>query len=311
MNPFSRCLLMAASLLLAASPAFAQFGSGFGNSFNSSSSMSRGQMMNIMAYMKTKAEGGNLKGWWKGEETFGITYTGAATYKTAIKFTPGEFSTEKPIDTEMNISLTPKIGFHINGNSNHLLARVSDNSIITFSVGAQADFLGWTYPEVSPSSGKTENTTLGYVQFGLPLTIDFKSGADVDFDRSQKTCFAVGGGMYPRFGFVYSGKTYDNATDFKMTPYLYASFGFFAGACWKIRASYMPGNFSIMESRQDLGSTTTTTKVTGPGIYTLGIGIMDWSWDWGKGNGWRGGGGGSGGMHRTRKYHARENTRMF
>jgi len=254
-----------------------------------------------LKYQQTKMEGGNLRKWWKGEGTIGLAFSGPVNYINENKYDSVENS-HGQVDTTIKGKATPLLSFHINMNSNHLLMRLSGSSILSISVGTQVDILRWKHEVFSGNTVETISESLVYAQIGVPVTLDYKWGCDVDFDPDQKACFAVGVGGMPLVGTGISGFLRSGGV-LRVSPYLYASFGFYAWGCWKIRASYMPGKYTMAKDQTiDYGGSTNTLNAQGSNIIMLGISHMSYSRDWGKGNAWRGGGG---------RHHNFEGGRMF
>lgn len=277
--------------------------------------------MNWLMYQKAKGEGKNLRRWWKGESTIGAAFTGPISYQHRLRYTTAGsyFVPSETFDTVMRGTLAPKVGFSANGNSNHLLARLSESSILSLSVGMEMVI---TRFEDMPSfvfsdNGKnaTETSSMGYTLVGAPITLDYKWGCDVDFDPDVKACFAAGGGLMPLYGATTDHRG-NHVGGLRTAPYVYASAGFYAWGCWKVRASYIPGTF-INHSGQEAGyggSLTQTSSMKGSNVFTVGLAYMAFSGDWNDGNGDRGpgigGGRGSGGNGRRSRRHG-GTMRMF
>lgn len=181
--------------------------------------------------------------------------------------------------------------------------------MLSFSTGIQANFLRWKYEPFSGNTLKTTTVSLFYAQLGVPLTLDYKWGCDVDFDPEKKLCFAVGGGLIPMAGLSFSNFE-SSQLKFRTAPYLYASVGFFAHGCWKIRASYLPGSYTVFKNAsEDIGDIVKTLNVQGSDVISIGICLMDFSRDWGRASGYRTGSHGSGGGGRRHRNY--EGTRLF
>jgi len=265
--------------------------------------------LDFLKYKKYKEEGRNLIKWWRGEGGAGIVMSTPATYTQRSQF-DGTFYNAPSMDTTIKGTAKPEIGIHINSNANHMLARLGTSSILSFSWGFQFDVLRWKIEEFNGTETSTKSSELQYWQVGLPVTIDYKWGCDVDFQPEMKTCFAVGAGAMPLFATALDEG--NNGSNFvRVAPYVYASFGVYAWGCWKIRASYMPGKFDIIsDSKENFGSTINTLNVKGNHIFTIGISHMSRSYDWKDGGGWRDTHSRPGGRTRYHK-HTNGMRRMF
>lgn len=272
-------------------------------------------MMNLLMYLKAKSEGKNLRSWWKGESSLGIAYSGPINYTHRLRYTKLGSYLEQPklVDTTMSGSLAAKVGFSFNGNSNHLLARLSENSILALSIGFEGEIIPFEDMSnfVLSDNGRnaTETSSAGYYQMGIPITLDYKWGCDVDFNPELKACFAAGGGLMPMYSTIgdINGM---HVGGLRMPPYVYASVGFYAWGCWKLRASYIPGAFVDWRGQEgnNLGTLTQTSTIKGSNVFTIGISTMSFSQDWRDGRGDRGpgigggGGGNSGNGRRSRRH---------
>lgn len=282
---FNRKFFVIGALLCAlAFRSFAQYGYGGFGSYQHSQYLA---YLDFLKYKKYKEEGRNLIRWWRGESTLGIVMSTPATYTQRRQF-DGTFYNAPSIDTTIKGNAQPEVGLHLNSNSNHMLARLGSGSILSFSWGFQFDFLRWKMEEFNGSEAGTKSTELQYWQFGLPLTIDYKWGSDVDFQPEMKTCFTVGAGAMPIFGTGFDQGGNNAGNSVRIAPYIYASFGVYLWGCWKIRASYMPGKFDIItDSKENYGSAINTMNIKGNHILTIGIAHMSRSSDWKDGGGWR------------------------
>lgn len=274
---------------------------------NAHNSAMRAAYIDWLRYQKAKEEGSNLNKWWKGETTIGLAFSGPLNYTHRSKYDSVELFSRASHDSVIRGRAVPELSFHMNSNTNHLLARISDNSILSFSAGAEVNILRWRFEQFSGNTLERKMGSLLHAQLGAPLTLDYKWGCDVDFDRELKTCFAVGGGMMPLVGMTLDDLE-SMTMNAKVAPHLYASFGFYAWGCWKIRAAYMPGNYTVVrDGSVNYGGTTNTLNMQGGNTFMIGISQMSHSRDWGKASGWRSGlkfGGG-------RRRHVYENSRLF
>lgn len=267
-------------------PAFAQFGNSSHRQFNES--MDRAAMMDFIRYMNAKNNGENLKGWWKTEEILGITIAPKMPFALRSFYKAPEYSSQPSFDTTVVGEADYAFGIHLNTSSDHLLFRLGGNSIITLSHGALAQYITWHMPEIgliTTVNGKKGH--LAALNFGLPITLDYKWGADVDWNPDVKACFAVGGGVVPQLN---SGFFEMQNTSFRGTivPMVYASAGFYAGVCFKVRASWQPASYALFKGQEtyDAGATR-QLHATMPGTFNIGVGMMARSYDWRHARSWR------------------------
>ena len=276
-------------------------------------SLDRAERANFLAYQKAKNEGANLRRWWKGEGTIGIAFSGPLNYTHRTRYDENPDPTEW-FDSTIAGTAKPQLSFAVNGNSNHLITRLGASDILSISVGEQVNFMRWTFDAWSGSTRKADATKLIYVQLGIPVTLDYKWGCDVDFDPEQKSCFAIGVGGMPMYSMSLSNLE-PAGSSFRIAPYAYASFGFYMRGCWKLRLSYLPGKYTVSkDALENVGGTINTLNIQGSNIITLGISHMSYSKDWGNGSAVRGREGNSSSHHSFfggRRRHVSEGSRMF
>lgn len=246
----------------------------------------RANYRNWLAYKKNRDEGGNLLKWWRGEGTYGIAIAGATTLSARNSYdSTGHLFGPPSFDTTVKSKVIPLLSFHVNGNSNYMLMRLDASSILSLSAGMQVDFLRWKCEPVDVSGTRDPTSKLYYGHFGLPVTIDYKWGCDVDFLPEMKTCFAVGAGAMPKAGITFDNE-FHTAGSFSVLPYAYVSFGVYTGffGCVKLRATYMPAQIDMYKNlNQSDGITNTTLNAQTNNVLTMGIAIMHYSKDWSKG----------------------------
>ncbi len=259
--------------------------------FGSNTAAQNSSRYNCLQYGCAKDGGANLKRWWKWEGTIGVTNTGPVTYTHGSRFeTMPSHIAWAPYDSVRSGTAVPASqvpGVNAALSKDHLLVRLSRSSMISFSAGVDVKVMQYSFEGFFAGLRATRVRPLMVGQVGIPLTVEYKWGCDVDFDPRVGGCFAVGGGAIPTFSQAYYGDVSDRTV--RVAPYLYASAGFYAAGCWKIRASYIPGAFPIMTSAAKMhdGTTVNTLDVQGRAIMTVGLSRMLRSGDWRRAHAWR------------------------
>ena len=239
-------------------------------------------------YNRAKQSGANLKKWWSIEGTVGAAITGPITYSEGLAISTIENPATTTPDTVVAGTVVARPGAHVNLNSNHQLLRIASNTIFSFSAGLDATLIQSEFGTTYAGTKEVRNRALYAGQVAVPLTLDFKWGSDVDFDPYVPACFAIGGGFMPAATYALHGVTSD--VNFRVAPYAYASVGFYAGGCWKIRASYTPGNVPIMkEAAKDHQVAVSRLTVGAQNMMTIGVSRMLFSEHWRSARAWRGG----------------------
>jgi len=148
-------------------------------------------------------------------------------------------------------------------------AYIWEGGFVTYSVNGQTIELD----DFSP--------TYGTVEMALPVGADYKWGSDAIRSKTERTCFSLGAGLYPSMDMTnYLGL---GKFAFHMRPYLRAEAGFFAGLCFKLRATYIPGKLDYVSYGFDNPGSFEETKLTSKGSTVLSLVIMPMSWKFSKG----------------------------
>lgn len=176
-----------------------------------------------------------------------------------------------------NYGLTIGSGIH--------LAKIGEKSAIGLNI-----HMMMTYAKMSISSNelKIKNVGLPFEEkielfkTSLPISIDFKSGAEAVSDKYLKSMFAFGAGISPRF------VSYDVVSGYavpSISPFLKAEVGYFLGVAFKLRATYFIGEqvwdeyyfYNPMTSNQ-YGET--SYSLTSSGELLISLIVMPYSRTW-------------------------------
>lgn len=262
-------------------PSFAQFGGSFG----SMHSMDHNRWRLIESYRKKKENGDNVDGFYRSQASFqfapvtGIyrlvyTYQGTNSTGTGTTYFSGE--------TETKIS---GLAYGAGGEHYFPLGKTSDNSVMALTIGVDIMLMSLKTNEIRLNGGYTFTPELQYMQSNLPIGIAYKSGTDVLFRKSVKSGFSFGGGVSGNVTMAYNN--FDNFFPaFGYRPYCMGEVAFFAGVCWKIRATAYLSNTLLERGIQPIGDvydmqTETDMSVKSrPGVmFSLCVGDFSWDWD--------------------------------
>ncbi len=129
-------------------------------------------------------------------------------------------------------------------------------------------------------TGTTESVGSGTIEMALPVGADYKVGSDAMMDKSEKTCYSFGAGVYPSMDLT----VYRNigAFHFFTRPYIKAEAGIFAGICMKLRVTYIFGNIDYFSYGHDNPGDVEHTSFTSKGTAVLSLVLMPMSWKFGR-----------------------------
>ena len=245
-------LLLAAAALLSATSSFAQFGA------------PRGPKCLEFGY------------------TYGVAYAQYKYHNTSF-----DESTGKLTDTASSRNVTSRLGFGGLVGYYFPIVRVSANSRFAITLTYMYNAYLWegsSFAISSDSRTGTSSVGSGTVEMALPVGIDYKTGCDANFDRSKRSCASFGAGVYPTFGATaYNGSS---AFAFHARPYLKAEAGFFAGICFKLRATYVPGAIDYINYSSTIPGHDEGTSFRSRGTLNLSLILMPTSFKWSRSEWW-------------------------
>lgn len=124
---------------------------------------------------------------------------------------------------------------------------VSDNSMITFNAELYAAFGTLTLDSTIFGEGVKFEKEYLYYMVGLPLSIEYKTGADIPLSKKGSNMFSLGVGM----NFCKTNYVGDNGP-FPITfaPFVKAEFGFILGVAMKVRGVAYFGSAYVADDRQ-------------------------------------------------------------
>lgn len=173
------------------------------------------------------------------------------------------------------------------------IAKLSHNQALGIGVGATINFLTFKpesgiryFGDTASSHYKIQTTKYSYV--GIPISLDYKSGAEAAWDRDEGNMFAIGAGICPK---IIATGYFNEVSWLSVTPFAKAEFGFFAGLAMKLRATYFIGEQVYANdnpyyavgyySGQAAPDFDATLKVSTGGELVISLLIMPFSRSWG------------------------------
>ncbi|PZF71718.1 hypothetical protein [Taibaiella soli] len=189
-------------------------------------------------------------------------------------------------DSTHSDKITSKGGFGATLGTYFPIAKIGTRGSLAISTTFLFNAIAWEPGGFSYSSNSQTGTTStgsGTMEMALPIGVDYKFGCDAIQDKSRRFCYSLGAGFYPSYTMtVYKG---NNGTAGHLLPYLKGEIGFFAGICFKARATYSFGNIKYVSYEESGGNT--AINLSGKSGLTLSLIMMPMSWKWGKAEWWR------------------------
>jgi hypothetical protein len=195
-----------------------------------------------------------------------------------------------------------KSPFSIGGyiGSGFRLAKFKANRTMVLAIGVQAnliqwDHFGWNFNPLSSGWQRTEieGTSL---QFGLPIGLDFKFGAEAELHNAIKNGASIGFGIIPQYTMTtdmpFTG--FDNTT-LSYNPYIRAEVGLFGAVGVKLRGQVVIGTSPIIKSEDALAQSIEKPSpfikqydviIDVPAHYSLSLILQPFAFTWGKENWW-------------------------
>ena len=191
-------------------------------------------------------------------------------------------------DTVHNEKIPSKGGFGFMVGTYFPIAHIGNNGRLAISTTFMYNGLLWESGSFSYSSNSQTGTTSegsGTIDVALPIGLDYKFGCDAIQDKSKRFWYTLGAGIYPSY--TMTGYKGQNGTASHMLPYLKGEVGFFAGICFKVRATYTFGNIKYLNFDETYGNTTSSTSLSAKSGLSLSVILMPMSWKWGRREWWR------------------------
>ncbi len=186
-------------------------------------------------------------------------------------------------DTSFNTRLTSKSGFGISGGYYWPVTRMGELSRIAVGFSYMYNAYLWdggTFAYSANSRTGTTSAGSGTIEMGLPVGADYKYGCDATFSRVERLCASVGAGVYPSMDLTIYREV--GGFNFHVRPYVRAEFGFFAGICMKIRATYVAGNIDYFSYGHNVPGDVEQTTFKSKGTTMLSFIVMPMSWKFGR-----------------------------
>ncbi len=170
------------------------------------------------------------------------------------------------------------------GGSSFNIAKLSETSMIALDVASYVELTTIDVGVVKFSAVDSNKDDFVILNFGVPLTLMYKSGGEASLNTDNKLLFSIGAGIVPAvYGGTYGGV---DGVYFKMRPYLVSEIGFVAGVGMKLRLAYFPGSTVLIDrtGRDIVGRDETTVikmKAFSTGntvlslVFMIGVGHWD------------------------------------
>jgi hypothetical protein len=228
-------------------------------------------------YSKAKAAGKNLTGFLRNETVFTYLFS---NFKYEQHFRSIDYLTgEATYDTTISMDLKPKIALGISGNSSMPICDLGEKAALLFNYGTSFNYIKFEMDSLHLGNNYATYRIVAW-QWGVPLTIDYKTGCEAFLDKSGTT-MGFGVGLIPTMSFTEINLR-DATTSFRAYPYAKAEIGFFWKICMKLRVSCQLGKYNFLEL-DNYGSNhyenNSISLKSGP-IYGISLVVMPLSFDW-------------------------------
>jgi hypothetical protein len=157
---------------------------------------------------------------------------------------------------------------------------ITDNSMLVFNIDLMACFSKLAYDSVSITDNKKVLLIKDTYRAGIPISLEYHSGADVLLNRNAKTMYTLGAGIAPSH---IATDDYYLQSPIIFTPFIKAELGMFVGLSFKIRLMYYIGqlNYEYAEDYNLLGGKNYMVSDFKAGAgYNISLVIMPFSYMW-------------------------------
>lgn len=224
--------------------------------------------------------------YWNGPSNAEVGYSYAIASAT-FKYSYNQYneSTGTLTDTSFSQRVTSKSGFGFSGGYYFPVAKMSEKSKLAIDLTYMYNIYLWDGELFSYAMSNNPNNTVVSAgsmtaEMALPVGVEYKYGCDAMKDKSEPYCASLGAGLYPSMSVTVYKET--GGLGFRMRPYVKAEFGFMAGICFKLRATYVMGHSNYINYSDSSPGFETSTTFKSNGTTVLSLILMPFSWKWQK-----------------------------
>ncbi len=163
---------------------------------------------------------------------------------------------------------------------------LNDNTMLTFCTELYLSYGIMSFDTLQISENAKYAAEYSFYKVGIPLSVEYKTGADVPLSRLGKQMLTFGGGIMLTHNSFFGGQ---EQFPIALVPFLKAEVGFYLGVAMKLRGTVFFGSADLVNDEQasiasyDNGSTANdileTKNSSGYG-YTLSVVVMPFSRRW-------------------------------
>lgn len=266
----SRLIVFLLIWFFAAPDASAQFSGGYSSGY-----MRRQQERYWKSFDNARANGKDLNYYLRNEIAFG-KLLGQGSFHLDRHYE--DVGAKYLYDTSFGMLLKPKYAFVISANSGYPITALSENAALILSYGVDVRITRYDIDPIRMGN-YTTNFIFSNMDFGAPVGIDIKSGGEAKLDKTKRFCFTLGAGFEPLWISGQMNLEYNYST-LRFMPYLKAEVGYltnFAG--FKLRASYLNGNYTQFQGEDVLDGSKVTLTNSDQFVISLAILDMVRYWD--------------------------------
>jgi hypothetical protein len=175
------------------------------------------------------------------------------------------------------MTVKPKHALALTATTGFPISQYGQNAGIILTYGVDVRF---TRYDIDPlkMGNFTTNFIFSNMDFGVPLSLDFKSGGEAILDKSKRFCFTLGAGLEPLWISGHMNLQY-SYHKLRMMPFAKAEVGFmtnFAG--FKLRASYLMGSYTQFQADDVLDGS--EVRISNDNQFCISLVILDMVRQW-------------------------------
>lgn len=159
---------------------------------------------------------------------------------------------------------------------------LTDNTMLTFNTELYFSYGKMSFDTLVLGENTKYITDYQFYKFGIPLSVDYKMGADVPLSREGTQMFSLGGGIMLTHNSFFGGNTQFPVA---LVPFVKTEIGFFLGVAMKLRGTVFFGSADLVNDEQAGISSKGDNDIlqiknsSGYG-YTLSVVVMPFSRRW-------------------------------
>jgi len=194
----------------------------------------------------------------------------------------------KPVSVGAEQKLFASNSFVVHAGSFFPIVLLGDNSTLALNTELMFSYAEFSYDSIVIHPEVVYKKRVPYLILGVPVSLDYKNGADVSLNKKQGQMFALGLGVVPCLSTPAAvNRATQSSPPFTAVPFAKAEVGAFVGLAFKLRAiAYLRGGIDVNKTEKNLYFIPDELNIRAQSGYGFHISliVMPFSYGWSGGD---------------------------